>query len=89
MYDSAEKRVDEVLVREATRLTQADALRKLDKAIDLTRIVRGDSIRNHKQTTTAGGHLSNLESLLRSIRKDVEEQDEYYKKRDGAHSLLP
>lgn len=89
MHNSVEKRINEVLVPEAAGLAQREALRKIDKALDLTRIARGDSVRNHRQLTTAAGHLSNLESLLKSIRKDLEEQNEYYRERDGAHSLLP
>jgi hypothetical protein len=55
-------------LREAT-------LRKIDHAIDLARIVRNDSIRNGRQTTAAGGHIGNLESLLRDLRKDIEKEN--------------
>ncbi len=51
--------------------TREDVLRKLDHAIDLTRIIGNDSMREGRQMTTVGGHLRNLGDLLIELRKDI------------------
>lgn len=64
------------MVQETNLLPDAgkDVLRKLAHAIDLARIVRSDSMRNRRPLTTVGGHINNLEGLLRELERDLKEQ---------------
>jgi len=77
MHNCAERDHYASVVREPDILsgTGKDVLRKLDHAIDLARIVRNDSIRSGRQMTIVGGHLNNLESLLREMKRDIEKDE--------------
>ena len=75
MHHNVERIRDELLVPKASNVpsTEKVVLEKLCRAIDLARIVRHDSIRSGRRRTVAAGHINNLETLLKDLKKSLEQ----------------